>query len=124
MLHRVRGWARPLAVALLVSLAGSGAWTRAWHSSDCHDVCAVSSVPHDPAAHVIRGAPADDSHTLHCVACHWARSFRPPVDAAHQLAPPTVNDIRLHVQAFAARSLVASVQPPLRAPPIAPAETL
>ena len=33
-----------------------GAWTTAWHSSDCHDTCAVSLAPHDPATHTIGSA--------------------------------------------------------------------
>ena len=123
MLHRVRAWARPFAVALLLSLTATGAWTTAWHSSDCHDTCAVSLAPHDPATHTIGSASQGDAHTLHCTACHWLRSFRPPVDPPHPLAPPSTGGARLHVETFAAPARVASAQPPLRAPPIAPEQT-
>lgn len=111
--------AQRIAGALLVSIVALGGSMAAPHLDDCHDVsCAALPVSHDADAHAFRAAPeADAAHPLHCLVCHWARSFRPPTEVRFISLPSIQAGTRVHLEPFTvARSTVAA-QPPLRSPP-------
>ena len=115
-----RSRARHLAVTVLVSLAAFSGSLLTPHVDDCHDHgCVTLSVEHDASAHRYEGAaPADHEHPLHCVACHWARSLRPPRAGAAFLAAPAVEQQpRLHVESSPVARLDLVALPPLRSPP-------
>jgi hypothetical protein len=122
MLQWFRAQARRIAAATLVSLAALGGFSSAAHGADCHDEdCGISLVQHDPSSHSIGAASPDASHPLHCVLCHWTRSTRPSTEAAHHLARPVADRVRLYAEVLGALSLVHAAQPPLRSPPLTPA---
>jgi hypothetical protein len=113
--------ARQVAATVLVSLAVFGGSLLAPHVDDCHDHgCITLAVEHDASAHRYRSAEVSDhEHPLHCVACHWARSLRPPRTQASFVAVPAAEARpRLHVESdpVARPDLVAL--PPLRSPPL------
>ena len=116
MLAWFRLQASRVATVAVASLAGAGGSALAPHYDDCHDApCVV--VQHDASAHRI-GAPASAGvQPLHCLVCHWARSFRPRTEA--RVAPAPVVATRAYIPVeFLTASIAAPVaQPPLRSPP-------
>jgi hypothetical protein len=120
MLRWFRAQARSTAVAVLVSLTALGGWSSTSHGPDCHDADCVWAVRHEASAHAIQSAAADESHPLHCVLCHWTRSFRPSTDTVHHLATPVEGDGRIHTDVFTAALVFPAAQPSLRAPPAPP----
>jgi hypothetical protein len=121
MLHQIRRHLRVLAAAVLVSVSALGAWSSLAHKLDCHDAeCLPVAVAHDASAHAFRSAaPPEGEREIHCVLCHWTRTFGPGVQSV--AATPTVANrsfARSSADASVAR-LIAAVQPPLRAPPVA-----
>lgn len=120
MLTRFRRRTRYAAAALLVSVVALGVP----HSFDPHhdaDWDGGVVIHHDESAHQM-GEPDDtqDNHPLHCLACHWARSFRLRSIIAH-LAPPNPEATKLvHSHAVPESSGQGVVQPPLRGPPASP----
>ena len=122
MLHRIRPHLRTLAAAVLVSVSALGAWSTFAHGLDCfdHDDAVVAVVVHDASAHVFSSAaPADEDRPIHCVLCHWTRTFGPSVQSV--AAAPSLADrtVAIPVDDATVPRLVAAVQPPLRAPPSA-----
>lgn len=118
MLSRFRARARGVAAAVLLSLSTFGGSFLVAHADDCHDGC-LAFVAHDASAHRIdRAAPGDPAHPLHCLVCHWSRSFRPRIDAAFVAAPAARTGPRIHVEPFTAAGPVLAAQPPLRSPPV------
>lgn len=125
MLAWFRERASRLSSAVLVSLGTMGASLVVPHASDAHDADGVPAIVlHDAAAHRVT---TDDSATsgepLHCLACHWSRSFRSPTSSACHVMPAaaqTGNRIQPAVTAVALRPALA--QPPLRSPPTSPLE--
>ena len=118
MLQWFRARARTVAATLLVSLTALGGLSSAGHGADCHDEeCAVATFPHDPSAHAMGSAADDSAHPLHCILCHFTRSFRPSTDSVPHVARPQTADVRLHTDVLGALSLVQAAQPPLRSPP-------
>jgi hypothetical protein len=114
-----RSRARALAALVFVSLAAFGASTLKPHEDDCHDsACLSTFVVHDAAAHSWQGAAShDDDHPLHCVVCHWIRSFKPALAVTQFLAPSTADAPRVHARFVAAPPSFPAAQPPLRSPP-------
>jgi hypothetical protein len=114
-----RSRARALAALVFVSLAAFGASTLKPHEDDCHDsACLSTFVVHDPAAHSWEGpASHDEEHSLHCVVCHWIRSFKPALVVTQFLAPSAADAPRLLTRFVAAPSPFPAAQPPLRSPP-------
>lgn len=107
---------------VLVSLSAVGGWSVFAHELDHHDADHLPGVVvHDASAHVFTdaGLPAGE-RPVHCVLCHWTRAFGPGLEsvslgqslASRTLAAHAADDGLVH--------RVASVQPPLRAPPAAP----
>ena len=122
MLQWFRVRASRVAAVLLVSVAALGASHAAPHQDDCHDAaCATVAVPHDASAHQVRSpSPATDNHPLHCLVCHWVRSFRPRPEVRIVSAPAIQTGVRLHVESFTAPAAATVAQPPLRSPPASP----
>ena len=122
MRHQIRHHLRALAAAVLVSLSALGVWSTVAHGLDCfdHDDAVVAVVVHDASAHVFSSAaPADEDRPIHCVLCHWTRTFGPSVQSV--AAAPSLADrtVAMPVDDATVPRLVAAVQPPLRAPPSA-----
>jgi hypothetical protein len=104
-------------VTLLVSLAALGASASYPHTDDCHDQC-VAFVQHDASAHRFEGdSDAHPQQPLHCLVCHWARSFRPQVGAAFLPAPAVDSRPRLFVTFVSVARAVFAARPSLRSPP-------
>jgi hypothetical protein len=106
-----------VAVALLVAMAALGVP----HAADPgHDAeFAALPVAHDAAAHRVTtpGTPGG-AHPLHCLACHWARAFRPAIEAAYAASPAADIHARRQADVPSASHAVPVSQPPLRSPPI------
>ena len=121
-----RARVRSAAAVVLLSFAAVGGLAPSTHASDCHDVdCYSIAAAHDPAGHVISRAPAADAPAAqHCILCHLTRSFRPRLVAVTVEAPPLAAGVNPHVLVVALPALVIAAQPPLRAPPLAPAAVL
>lgn len=121
MLTWFRARSSCVAIAVLASLASLGVSLVQPHPIDCHDNCVTASVVHDAAAHRIGAeAPEADSHPLHCLVCHFARSFRPRSEVKFVTAPATAAGTLVHLETFSASPAARAVQPPLRAPPASP----
>ena len=123
MLCWFRAHASLIATMAMVSLATLGASAVSPHVDDCHDsACLAMVVEHDAAAHRIAAPSAgDDVHPLHCLVCHWLRSFRPQTEARVLFASVAETGTVLHIELFAASVAAPASQPPLRAPPVSPA---
>jgi len=123
MLAWFRAHASRIATVALVSLAALGSSAVTPHVDDCHDsACLAMAVEHDADAHRIVAPPTgDDGDPLHCLVCHWLRSFRPRAEARVVPAPVAETGALLHVVFFTVFAAAPAVQPPLRAPPVSPA---
>ena len=117
-----RARARTVAATLLVSLTSLGMSLYAPHSADCHDPdCETVLVAHDASAHRVTAAPAAaETHPLHCLVCHWARSFRPRIEVRFLTTPAAQAGAVVHVEFFTAAVSAPVAQPPLRSPPSSP----
>jgi len=121
-MHWFRGCARRIAATLLVSVIALGGSMAAPHEDDCHDsACHPGAVPHDASAHAF-SAPnqAEASHPLHCLVCHWARSFRPYITATFVATPAAYTGICIHLDLITVARRAQVAQPPLRSPPSSP----
>jgi hypothetical protein len=118
MLQWFRARARSVGITALLSLVTLTAWSALPHQDDCSEAICAVNVAHDPSAHAV--GRADASHgdrPLHCVLCHWTRTFRPSAQAAHPLAPAVDRAVRVLVHVVFAPEAFLAAQPPLRAPP-------
>ena len=124
MLRWFRVHASRIAITAIVSLAGVGTSAISPHEDDCHDAaCRAMAVEHDAAAHSIGAPPmGTDAHPLHCLVCHWARSFRPRTEAKVPSTPAAEAGTAVHVELFTAARSTQVAQPPLRSPPSSPVE--
>ena len=106
---------------LLVSFATFGGSIVIPHGDACHDHCVQAVAEHDASAHRFQAATlADESHPLHCLVCHSARSFRPRQEAAFQPGAPSGEDSwRVLPESFLIVPAALAAQPPLRSPPMA-----
>jgi len=123
MLSWFRSRASGVAATLLLSLATLGVSASLPHEDDCHDAgCRAIVVEHDAAAHRI-AAPSTSAapHPLHCLVCHWTRSFRPPITTKFVATPAAYAGIRIHVDLITVARNTQVAQPPLRSPPASPA---
>jgi hypothetical protein len=122
MLSWFRSAASGVAATLLLLLAALGAAAVSPHEDDCHDPgCMGIVVEHDASDHRFT-APSTiaESHPLHCLVCHWTRTFRPPIAVKFVAAPAVLVRVypRFDFITVARRAQVA--QPPLRSPPSSP----
>ncbi|HET9271699.1 MAG TPA: hypothetical protein VFO31_26155 [Vicinamibacterales bacterium] len=121
-MHQIRHHLRGLAAAVLVSVSALGAWSTFAHGLDCfdHDDAVVAVVVHDASAHVFSSAaPADEDRPIHCVLCHWTRAFGPSVQSVAAVPSQVDRSVAIPVDDATAPRLLATAQPPLRAPPSA-----
>jgi hypothetical protein len=112
--------ARPVAVALLAMMATLGTAVYVPHAADCHDPdCGFIVVAHDASAHRLIANPSGaKNQPLHCLACHWARSFRPRTESRVLPTPAPESGTTVHVEFFTAAASAPVAQPPLRSPPV------
>lgn len=124
MLCWFRVHAPRIALAAILSFAAVGASAVAPHEDDCHDAaCWAMAVEHDAAAHRLSARPTGaDAQPLHCLVCHWGRSFRPRTEARVLFTPVAETAAAVHVEIFTAAAAAPAAQPPLRAPPTPPVE--
>jgi len=108
-----------IAAVTIVSMAVIGGSAVVSHEDDCHDAaCRTFIVEHDASAHRVGGAAAGtDHHPLHCVVCHWARSFRPRTETRVASLPAAGAGISLPLALFSISAAAPVSQPPLRSPP-------
>jgi hypothetical protein len=118
---RVRAWCLATALVLALSTAGAS-FEVLLHDKAGHDPACVSGfAPHDPSAHRFQNASSSTStdHGSHCLACHWARSFRHTSSSAHatpRLADAGAHRVARHIGHAGAPALA---QLPARSPPAA-----
>lgn len=106
-----------IAAVTMVSMAIVGASAVVPHDDDSHDTYAFA-VAHDHSAHRVEAAGSDaGSHPLHCLVCHWARSFRPRTEVRIVSLPATAAGISLPLELFSISAADQVSQPPLRSPP-------
>ena len=111
-------WRRTTARLLCVVLFTASIASTAHTSGDRDADCTVVVTAHDASAHSIGGAPLlPDEHPLHCLACHWARSFRPCAETGYLDAPVNDAGVRLLVEALPLTPASIAAQPTLRSPP-------
>ena len=116
-----RACAQRIAGALLVSVLALGGSMAAPHIEDCHDVaCAAVPVSHDAEAHALRAATDAAAHPLHCLVCHWARSFRPNTEVRFVSTPSVQAGTPVHIEPVRVALATTVAQPPLRSPPTSP----
>jgi hypothetical protein len=107
-----------LGAMLLASLATFGGSIVIPHGDECHDGCVRLFVQHDASAHRFQGAAsATHAHPLHCLVCHWARSFRPRQEVTFHAAPVDESRPRVHVEFVVPTPAALAALPPLRSPP-------
>jgi hypothetical protein len=118
-----RSRASGIAATLLLSLATLGVSLHVPHPADCHETdCGAILVAHDASAHRVgANTSTADTHPLHCLVCHWARSFRPHITTTFVATPAAHAGIRLHCDRITATRNMQVAQPPLRSPPASPA---
>jgi len=106
------------ALALLLSMLVT-TFTSVAHASNDRDADCAIIVLHDASAHAFTTPDVpDDAPPFHCLACHWARSFRPSADASSAAAPIVVPLPPRCDEADATCSASRASQPPLRSPPL------
>jgi hypothetical protein len=119
MLFWFRRRASRIAKLAILALAAAVASTVVPHGDDCHDApCTV--VQHDASAHRIGAPSGRDAEPVHCLACHWARSFRLRTEARALTAPASGPGTTLHVECFTAAAGAPAAQLLLRSPPASP----
>ena len=112
---------RYTAFVVLASLASLGISLAGPHDDECHDAECFAAIVHDAADHQITADPSrDEAPPLHCLVCHWARSFRPHTDTAFVAAPVAAAGPWINVEIYTAAPVAPAAQPPLRSPPAAP----
>jgi hypothetical protein len=106
----------PVAAALLVSIA---ALSVPHEAEPGHESEFVGFVAGDGSDGAFSTESPDEGHEFHCLACHWARAFRPAVEARY-LALPSDNGRIARPSGVARGHYRFPVsQPSLRSPPIA-----
>jgi hypothetical protein len=120
------GWFRAqlsrIAMIAMASLVAMGVSALTPHVDDCHDAaCLGIAVEHDGSAHrfVAPITHADVSH-LHCLVCHWVRSFRPPAEARVQVLADAGTRKGFDSELSAIPVTAPASLPLLRAPPASP----
>ena len=119
MLQWFRVHAARIAAITTIWMAVVGGSAVVPHDDDSHDTYAATAVDHDASAHRIRSAhSADEQHPLHCMVCHWMRSFRPQVEWRAATVASADAGISLPLQLFSTSAAAPVAQPPLRSPPV------
>ena len=104
-------------VAMAVALHGAVLHGGSHDEAEGH-AAVTHAVEHDAAAHAFTAPPEPDQvPPLHCLACHWTRSFRPRGQTSFLAAPAIEAGASLYVEAASHTSPSTLSQPPLRSPP-------
>jgi hypothetical protein len=119
MLLQLRRRLRVLAAAVLVSMSAVTGWSALAHELDSHDHdTAPSFVVHDESAHAFRTpSPSASERPVHCVLCHWTRTFAVGFQSVAVLYSSSSRALRVEAAPGGLLHPISSVQPPLRAPP-------
>jgi hypothetical protein len=123
MLAWFRARSSRIATLAMASLLALGVSAVSPHVDDCHDEgCLGIAVQHDASAHrfVAPASDTDVSH-LHCLVCHWVRSFRPRTEARVQFIADAGTQKTFDSELFAFDVTAPTSLPLLRAPPAPPA---
>ena len=124
MLQWFRAHAARVAAITTLWMAVVGGSAIVPHDDDSHDTYAAPAVDHDASAHRVRAAQTDgEHHQLHCLVCHWMRSFRPHVEWRATSIASADAGISLPLQLFSISAAAPLAQPPLRSPPSSPARS-
>lgn len=121
MLTGMRARSPSIAVAVLLAFAvASTAQAVAAHGTEDHDAgCApVAAIAHDESAHTLDSPGADGRHPLHCLVCHWARTFRLSTVIGNGTTPVLCEHGLVRTNRIPAARAVDSAQLTLRAPPL------
>jgi len=118
MIRRIRMRARPVALALLWSLAGLAALTALPHQIECADEVATVVV-HDAGGHAI-GAVRTSEDPLHCVLCHWIRAFSADGIRSPRVVVASTSSVASVAVPVDAPRAAARLNLPPRAPPVQP----
>ena|SRR5688500_6980520 len=117
-MHWFRARTARIAAVTMVWMTVVGASTVVPHEDDSHDAYVALPVAHDESAHRVESAGSGtESHALHCLVCHWVRSFRPPTEARIASLPASGAGISLPLELFSISATAPVSQPPLRSPP-------
>ena len=112
---------RCTAVVVLASLASLGISLAGPHDDECHDAECFGAIVHDASDHQIAAdSSRDEAPPLHCVVCHWARSFRLHSETVFGAVPVAAAGLWLNVEIDTAAPIAPAAQPPLRSPPASP----
>ena len=124
MLSWFRVHASRIAVAAITSLAAVGVSAVSPHEDDCHDAgCGAVAVEHDASAHIFGAPPTGaNAHPLHCLVCHFVRSFRPRAEARIVSVPAAELGTAVHHELVTAAASAPAAQLPARSPPSFPVE--
>jgi hypothetical protein len=116
----MRTWSRrrlsSIAVVLLIAIA---ALSLPHAPEPGHEPEAAGFVAGDGSDGVLTAATPVEGQEIHCLACHWARAFRPVVETRFLAQPIDHARIARHVRAEPGRRSSPVSQPSLRAPPVA-----
>ena len=116
MIRWIRVRSRPVALALLWSLAALAALSASPHEIQCaDDVDAV--VVHDAGGHAI-GAVRTTEDPLHCVLCHWIRAFSADGIRSPRLVVASDSSVAVFAIPVEASRAAARFNVAPRAPPV------
>jgi hypothetical protein len=116
MIRSFRMRARPVALALLWSLAGLAALAASPHQIECADEVAAALV-HDAGGHAI-GAVRTSEDPPHCILCHWIRAFRADGIRSPRVAVFSASSLASFSAPVQTPRASARLNLPSRAPPI------
>lgn len=105
-----------IALALLVSIA---ALSVPHGTEPGHEPEFAGFLAGDGTDGVLESAAATEGHAIHCLACHWARAFRPVVETRYRAHPIDNARVARHVPREQGRHTTPVSQPSLRSPPVA-----
>ena len=120
MVARDGVWRRVTAALTLLVVCVTTLSTSVHTAGDDDADHVVFTVAHDAAAHSITAPPESSAPPVHCLACHWARPFRPATEAHAAAAPVLVLTTSPGDEVRTVHSTSGKTRPPLRAPPSAP----
>lgn len=104
----------PVAAALLVSIA---ALSVPHGAEPGHESEFAGFVAGDGSDGNLSGEQSGDGSEIHCLACHWARAFRPSTEGRYVAEPFDAAPVARHAGAVPGRRAAAVSQPSLRSPP-------
>jgi hypothetical protein len=122
MLAWFRAQSSRIAFVAMASLVALGMSAVSPHVDDCHDAaCLGLVVEHDASAHrFVAPVSVTDAAHLHCLVCHWTRSFRPPITTKFSTGPNVLVRTMVPLDTIFVARNAQIAQPPLRSPPLSP----